>query len=295
MNILKATYGDKDVTDIIASRVKKNNLVIQASNSIFGDPQCGVFKKLNISIDQDGSIKEYSCNENEYICIPTLSSNKLGIFCSNNNNKNITNTIIFSLDCIDKISKNKADIITCLWNEEDKNPFLDIKSRITGIYGNLNHQLQILQCLYFAKVNKANYEYVSFLEHDVLYSYGHFDYDDFDEDYIINDNYIGLNKYGFQKSEQQHRPLSQITMKFDFAIKYFGHNIGLSLVHGHASVEPHWVPKYDSCHKIVMNQNPNVHINHGHAFTSHYKSFSKNTYDQDNYWGHYSQYSNLFV
>lgn len=294
MKVLKATYGDKDVTDIVKSKAQSNHLMIQASNSIFGDPQYGVPKTLSISVIEDGIVKDYSCKEESYICIPNLSKKKLGIFCSNNNNSKTKETIAQSLKSIKTASKDTVDIITCMWYEEPNNPFIDIRSRVTSNYGNLNHQLQILQCLYFATLNNPNLQYVSFLEHDVLYSEGHFDYDDFDEDYIINDNYIGLNKSGFQSQCQKHKPLSQITMHFNFSLKYFSHNIGLSLVYGHASVEPHWSPKYESSHKIVVNKNPNVHINHGHSFTSHYHSFCEDTYENDSYWGHYSQYSNLF-
>jgi hypothetical protein len=177
------------------------------------------------------------------------------------------------------------------------NPFLDIKSIVKNTPGNINHQIQILQCLNFAKDQHYHkYKYVSFLEHDVLYSESHFQYSDFSEDYIVNDNYIGLNTNGFQKKQnQKHRPLSQITMNFDFAIKYFSHNLGLALSRGHASVEPHWEPKYDSTFKIIENIYSNVHINHGHSFTSHYQCFSNDYIETvDEYWGDHEQYKYLF-
>ena len=76
MKIIKATYGDKDVTDIVMSRAKDDNLVIQASNSIFGDPCVGKIKKLIIDVEFDGASEQYSIPENSFIKLPKTKQSR---------------------------------------------------------------------------------------------------------------------------------------------------------------------------------------------------------------------------
>jgi hypothetical protein len=287
MKILKAIYGDKDVTDIVTSRVKNDNLVIQASNSIFGDPCVGKLKQLIVDIEADGAIEQHSVQENSFIKLPKTKQSRLGIFYSNNNEDRINPCILKSLERIQKSSDGKADIITNLWNSlGDKNPFLETISW-TKTSSHLNQTLQILQCLYMAR-STGDYKYVSFLEHDVLYPDGYFDYDDFDNECISNSNYIGLCKSGFQPQNANHQPLSQITMKMDFAIKHFESILPNAILLNSGLVEPHVKIHSWRC------KNSSVHVNHGRHFTSHYVIYSKDTFDEDQYWGYYGQYSDLF-
>lgn len=287
MKIIKAIYGDKDVTDIVTSRVKNNSLVIQASNSIFGDPCVGKIKHLIIDIEIDGVSEQYSVQENSFITLPKTKQSRLGIFYSNNNEDKINPCILKSLECIKKAADSKADIITNVWNSlGNKNPFLETISW-TKTSSHLNQTLQILQCLYMGRAT-GDYKYVSFLEHDVLYPEGYFDYDDFDNECISNSNYIGLCKSGFQPQNANHQPLSQITMKMDFAIKHFESILPNAILLNSGLVEPHVKINFWKC------KNPGIHVNHGRHFTSHYVIYSKDTFSEDPYWGHYSQYSNLF-
>lgn len=287
MKIIKATYGDKDVTDIVTSKVNNDNLIIQASNSIFGDPCVGKIKKLIIDIEIDGVSEQHSIQENSFIKLPKTKQSRLGIFYSNNNDDRINSCILKSLQCIQKSSNGKADIITNLWNSlGDKNPFLETISW-TKTSSHLNQILQILQCLYLGKLSES-YEYVSFLEHDVLYPEGYFDYEDFNENVIINSYYIGLCRNGFQTKNPHQPPLSQMTMKIDFAIEHFESILPNAIFSNSGSVEPNVIIKPWSC------KNPSIHVNHGRHFTSHYSVYSKDTTSEDPYWGHYSKYSNLF-
>jgi hypothetical protein len=287
MKILKATYGDKDVTDAVRSKINNNNLFIQASNSIFGDPCVGKLKHLILDIEVDGVFEQHSVEENSFIKLPKTNRSRLGIFYSNNNEDRINPCIIKSLECIKISSDCKADIITNVWNSlGNKNPFMETISW-TKTSSHLNQVLQILQCLYIGNLNKS-YKYVSFLEHDVLYPEGYFDYSDFDDDIIINSNYIGLCKNGFQSKNPHQPPLSQITMKLDFAIKHFESILPNAIFSNNGNVEPKNPIRSWTC------ANPSIHVNHGRHFTSHYSIYSKDTVSENPYWGHYSQYSNLF-
>lgn len=287
MNILKATYGDKDVTDTVRSKINNNSLFIQASNSIFGDPCVGKLKHLILDIEVDGVLEQHSIQENSFIKLPKTNKSRLGIFYSNNNEDRINPCILKSLECIKRSSEGKADIITNVWNSlGNKNPFMETISW-TKTSSHLNQTLQILQCLYMGQ-STGFYKYVSFLEHDVLYPEGYFDYDDFDNECISNSNYIGLCKNGFQPQSANHKPLSQITMRMDFAIKHFESILPNAIFLNSGLVEPNINIEFWRC------ANPSIHVNHGRHFTSHYSIYSKDTVSENPYWGHYSQYSNLF-
>lgn len=289
INIVHASYGGKDVTDIVESKCNNNFLSLYVSNSLFGDPSHGILKYLLVVVQINGIIEEYSIVENSIFVLPKLTSLRLGIFYSNNNQQETNLCIKESLKSIEKSSKGKADIITNVWNSLGKeNPFIETISW-TQTSSHLNQVLQILQCLYTALQINSSYKYVSFLEHDVLYPEGYFDYEDFQQECISNSNYIGLCKKGFQKHLFNHQPLSQITMKMDFAIKHFESIIPNALFHNNGCVEPNTNKGSWKC------KNPSVHINHGRHFTSHFETYTKSTTNQDLYWGHHTKYSDLFV
>ena len=303
MKIINATYGTKDVTEIVNKYFINEKIQIFVSNEIFGDPNFGVLKKLVIKFDNGLEISEI---ENNNLIYPKLVNEKLGIFYTNNNNPKTDESIKQSLKSIEIASLNKADIITCVWNKIINNPFTEIIAQ-TKNPSHLNQILQILQTLLFAKKQNANYKYVSFLEHDCLYSENYFDYEEFESDSICNINYIGLCEKGWQNKNQEDRPLSQVTMKFEKAIDYFQMILPNAILTNSGSLEPWWqdckkhfsIKNLDLIKKWNNNnwscKNPSVHINHGYHFTSHYRTFSHKTYDIDNYWGTYKQYSHLFI
>ena len=287
MKIIKALYHDKDVTDIVQSHVKNNSLILQVNNGIFGDPCIGTVKNLTLEVEYNGETNSYITKENSYITLPKTNNTRLGIFYSNNNEDKITPCIIKSLQSIHKATNNKVDIVTNMWRSlGSQNPFIEIIAW-TNSSSHLNQILQILQSLYFAQ-SVGTYEYVSFLEHDVLYPEGYFDYDNFTTSTICNTNYIGLLKSGFQNDHFQQTPLSQMTMKFDFAIKHFESLLPNAILTNNGLVEPHIGITLWNC------INPSVHVNHGRHFTSHFSIYSQNTVEKDNYWGDHKEYSNLF-
>jgi hypothetical protein len=121
----------------------------------------------------------------------------------------------------------------------------------------------------------GDYKYVSFLEHDVLYPQNYFDYPDF-KDAIINDNYIGMCKDGFQNKLPCQLPLHQMTMEITFALQHFNKLLEPSKTRG-VEVEPKINNRYYSNY-------PAVHINHGRNFTSHFNCYGKIFTLHNSYW-----------
>lgn len=287
MQILKATYGGKDCTKQIQDKVVDEKLIIRVDNSICGDPAIGVVKNLDITAIIDGIENLFSFREGTLVHIPKPKTNKLGIFYSNNINENIYPCIKASLKSIQKAAEGKADILTCMWKHEQENPFYECIAW-TQNSSHLNQILQILQLLYIAK-KAENYKYVSFLEHDLLYAEGYFDYPEFDTGILVNMNYIGMNREGYQHLGQRDKPTSQLTMLFNDAIKHFESLLPNAILTNLGSLEPQ-IPMVEWASK-----NPNIHINHGIHFTSHYTIYRKNdTYKTHPYWGNHENYTHLF-
>lgn len=287
MKIIKATYGDVDVSSIVSSKIKNDKIKFLVGNHLFGDTKVGQIKYLETEIELDGIIFTNKTKEHNIFTFPRLSYDRLGIFYSNNNDIKIRPCILASLRSIQKAANNRADIITNMWNSEPENPFIETIAH-TKISSHLNQVLQILQLLFTAR-NIKEYRYVSFLEHDVLYSESYFDYPDFEEDVMCNMNYIGLNINGFQKLNQRDKPTSQLVMKFDYAIQHFNNLLPNALVTNNGFLEPlSKIKEYDTLY-------PSVHVNHGRHFTSHFNIYSKTDIEEIHpYWGHCDQYKDLF-
>lgn len=283
MEIKSVTYGGRDITELIQSKVHNNSLLIKVNNDIIGDPQPGIVKWLEVEYEINGELKKDKWKENTICSLPKSSNNRLGIFYSNNHNSIIFPTIQKSLQSIKKASENKADILTCMWFPFQNNPFPEIISWYQSS-SHLNQTLQIMQLLYTAK-EMGNYDYVSFLEHDCLYGEGYFDYDDFEEGTIIaNMNYIGVHKNGWQDRGQNDKPHSQLTMRFNDAINHFQSILPNALVRNSGLVEPQTqIKEWNAV-------NPSVHVNHGFHFTSHYSIYRNGSYENHPYWGNYKDY-----
>ncbi len=287
MEILKATYGDRDCTDIVRSNIVDDRLLLRASNSICGDPQVNVVKYLKVQAKINDEIITEQVREGDFLLLPKTSTNRLGIFYSNNTNQKTYPTIRASLKSIETAAKGKADILTCMWNHEPENKFYECIAW-TQTSSHLNQVLQILQLLYIAK-STGHYKYVSFLEHDVLYAKGYFDYPDFESGILANMNYIGMNVDGFQHRGQNDKPMSQLTMLFDDAVKHFESILPNAILTNSGLAEP----------QVSMvewrAEHPSIHVNHGVHFTSHFSIYKKdNVYSTDTYWGNHADYTHLF-
>ena len=272
MIIHKATYGGKDVKSILDSKIINGTLRVKVCNDIFGDPALGVFKYLEIESDF-GSKK---VPENSYLSLPDTKNEKLGIFYTNNNVNKVVSQSLKSLEKFENV-----DILTCVWQSIVGNKFYETQA-LTKSSHHLNIIIQILQLLYVAK-QTGNYKYVSFLEHDVLYPDGYFDYPDFDDGVITNMNYMGVCDKGFQNKTADHEPLHQMTMVFSQAIDHFENLFKEAIKNGSVILEPHKNRRKWVC------RNPSIHVNHGKHFTSHYRIYSTETYSVDAYWGDYSE------
>lgn len=213
---------------------------------------------------------------------------KLGIFYSNNNKPETQATIKRSLQTIKIAAKGKADVITCFWQPQEENPFPE-HIAWTRTYSHLNQLLQIMQLLYIAR-NTKQYDSVSFLEHDVLYPEDYFDYElPKSKEMLCNMNYIGMNRNGFQKLNQKDRPFHQMTMRFNDAIEHCESILVNALITNSGNIEP----QLETINRHTKN--PSVHVNHGYHFTSHFSIYSKETVEEDNYWGHIDNYKGLFI
>jgi len=289
MEIINATYGGRDCTDIVKSKVTGERLVIRSSNDLCGDPLVGQVKYLELNWKLDGTEYNEKVREGDLITLPKTFHNKLGIFYSNNNHQTIYPAIDKSLDTIKIAAEGKADIVTCVWNRIPNNPFHQLVSWYQS-QSHLNQLLQIMQCLYSAK-EMYSYEYVSFLEHDVMYPTGYFDYNDFESGQVLtNMNYGGINREGWQHRGQSDEPFHQMTMRFDDAIKHCESILPNALRTNSGMIETQTM-------KRIQWEAPNqaIHINHGIHFTSHNSIYRRdNTYIQHPYWGNHSDYLHLF-
>ncbi len=279
MKVLKATYGGVDCTLQIQSKVNGDKLIIRSDNNIIGDTQPGNVKYLEVEIEHEGVISNQKIQEHNLFVFPKTSLNKLGIFYSNNNTHAIYPAIHASLRSIQKAAEGKADILTCMWQHDPQNPFPEFIAW-THTSSHLNQLLQVMQLLYQAR-EIHNYDYVSFLEHDVLYPEGYFDFPDFEEGCIMtNMNYMGINSDGFQPLGQRDEPFHQMTMRFNEAIKHCESILSNALIRNAGLIEPQNLTR-----KQWECINPAIHINHGRHFTSHFNVYTRNTFDSHGYWG----------
>jgi len=222
------------------------------------------------------------------IDITKIKHNRLGVWYSNDTKNHPATTK--SLETIQVASHNKADIITCVWDPIQNNPFHEVYSWYRSS-SHLNQLLQILQCLYVAK-SKNDYKYVSFLEHDVMYGEGYFDYPEFERGEVwTNMNYGGINATGWQHRHQEDLPMHQMTMRMEDALDHFHGILGNAVVTNDGCIESQNLTR-----KQWNAPNQSIHINHGSHFTSHFTIYSThNTFQQHPYWGEYSKYMHLFI
>jgi hypothetical protein len=202
-------------------------------------------------------------------------SNKLGLYYTNST---IPNIIDYTLKVLSDY-QDIIDIRTCSWKPIKNNPFPEMLS-ITHSRSHLNIIIQILQLLY--SVPTDYYKYVLFLEHDVIYPKEYFSFPDFEDNCLVNENYMGVCKDGFQDPAEIHQPMHQMVMRFSDAVKHFESIIYRSIKKDKTlCLEP-------ECQRYVWRcSKPPIHINHGLNFTTHFKIYSKESYHNHAQWGNY--------
>jgi hypothetical protein len=279
LDIMSASYGASDVLD------KVKNLVAIGANKFKAVPfllgvEEGKGRKFKCVYRYKGIEAELEVEEGQEVEIPKKLNDRLGIFYTNNNHEKTINKTLANLASIRQANPN-FDVIVCSQKDIPDCPFKVILSlfKESSI---ANLIVQVLQALYEAK--KLNqYKYVSFLEHDVMYPPGYFEYDDFDTDILHNRSYRGVCEKGFQNFGGQFPILSQMTVKIDKAIAYFEICWAKTIRAEHVdSVEPS-----GSVTWFYANA-PAVHINRP-SLTEHHNFFTINYLDEsESYWGHYS-------
>lgn len=287
-----ATYGGANVTEIVRRMVKNDFLFFRVGNDIFGDPKPGEVKPFHMdcSLD-DGNHRVVNRFEGEHVVFPERETRKLGVFYTYNP-PGCEVSIIKSLESIKKAATlygKEVDVVTCVWQPIPANPFPEIISW-TKTLSHLNQVLQILQCLYAAR-SMGQYDYVSFLEHDVLYPSWYFLYPDFAEGEVMtNMNYEGVCVDGWQPRKQHDQPFHQMTMRFNDAIRHLESILPNAIQNNSGLVEP-------QNHKRLTWESsfPAVHINHGIHFTSHFRVYGEPTSKHHEYWGDCSKYFNRSV
>jgi hypothetical protein len=177
-----------------------------------------------------------------------------------------------------------------MWEPMPENPFYQVRSWYQS-QSHLNQLLQIMQCLYAAQ-ETGEYDYVSFLEHDVMYPEGYFDFPEFERGSVLtNMNYGGLCINGWQERGQDDEPFHQMTMRFEDAIEHCLSILPNALKTNSGMIENQTINRIQ-----WRSQNQAIHINHGVHFTSHNSIYRKDNLSlTHNYWGNHSDYTNLFV
>lgn len=249
------------------------------------------------------NIKSYSMSSIDY-------TKRLGIYYTNNDNNLLEPLRKKTLNQLKNISN--VDIVCSVWNPIKNNPFpeyiIDYKEHsITNIC------LQILSLLSLFN-DKQKYKYVSFLEHDVLYPKNYFNYPEFDTSFILNTNYLGLNKFGYiekkdnidklkrtfmseyENSKLVDCPLFCTTMNFNFAIRHFAKILFISLNKDSSpSIEP-LDRILNNDYILFEGENPVLHLETGYNFSHHFNIFydKENVCKNNEYWGPIKNYKKLF-
>lgn len=273
--VYKGSRGSADVLEKLKSLIKHDKLFIRVSNEWFGDPCPGSVKSLIVSCEIDGKNIEQEVVEGDILCLPKTTNKIAGLFYTNNAvPKSLLKKVLGSLE-----KAKNVDIYTCSWNPIPDNPFPEL-SWYYHVGTHLTIALQILKLLYTIEAIRQ-YEYVCFLEHDVLYSPSYFEFDPFPTDVLSNKNYIGLCEKGFQPTHLDHEPLHQLIMRLPAAIQHFNSVLPKALTSGGILLEPNgrtWTKR--------ESKDASVHVNHGNHFTSHFSIYDRNKIDLVHpYWG----------
>ena len=164
---------------------------------------------------------------------------------------------------------------------------------------------QILTTLHAVRREGLPIKYVSFAEHDNLYPASHFEFEDFDEEVLINTNHAGFCMKGFQRSNENVWPTFAMTMKFDFALKFFATRLVCIFEDPdqYCKIEPftnevsdfnQWTiltRKNLTCtYKVRRTEEPILHMFNGSHNTSMPAIYSREDFaSHDSYWGSASE------
>jgi hypothetical protein len=281
LRVIEATYGDGtdvvDVTERLQRLVNNGYLFLWVSNDLFGDPCVNRVKTLRLvyEVPESDATYYHEVEEHNPLLLPDTGTSKIGILYTNNSiPSKYLNRVLGQL----KKASGDVDIITCPWRPIEGNPFPEL-AWFYHVPSYLTLTLQILKLLVTAQ-ELGRYEYVFFLEHDVLYPEDHFDIEPSSEDVLWNTNYIGLCAEGFQTLPPDLHSLFLVTMRLPAAIDHFTSSIRRLLTGSFISIEPHgpWASR--------ESPEPVVHINHGNHLSGYFDRFSNaGSAKSHPYWG----------
>lgn len=164
--------------------------------------------------------------------------------------------------------------------------------------GHLNICMQVLKVLY--EHSGDGFDYVAFLEHDVLYAPNYFERlagaAKEGAQLVVNHHYIGLNAAGFQRPAPVADCLSQMMMAYPLALFNFERAMRDCALKGNCYLEPSFdVPT--ALVPVGEGDTPNVHINMNmtntnHHLTNHYDLYEKEPFTRDHpLWGRADKYA----
>jgi hypothetical protein len=319
---VKAVYGTEehfvDVSDALKRQLAATGRVnIRATNQLAGDPAPGQEKSLRVII-QD---KEFEVREGRTFVWPEAKGvDHLVIFYSHVNPQEDKRQGSFVSYCLNHLLDTVPDNVAVRGGLIHSYPIEHSKFyNYTPIYREGIGHAMIMQQIYRTLLAARNegltsLKYVSFAEHDNLYPASHFQFEDFEEDLLINTNHIGFTQDGFQKRQENETwPTFSMTMKYDYAVEYFKSRIQWFFEDPDAFglIEPitdfhfenlsigEWTDltrKGLTCtHKLRETEEPILHLWNGRHNTSHFQTYPKDEYLKHNaYWGDAQQLAKAY-
>lgn len=280
MKIIGAFYNSLDVTEKVKKLTETSN-TFKVCNEVFGDPEYGKVKEFYCRfINESGTEIVITARENEYVSLQGIvRSDRLAIYYTDNSKPKIIRKTLGKIVAATHTSNTQLVVSSFQQPEFDTQWIKSLWSE-SG-FPTLNSQL--VQAMHHAnKIGK--YKYISFLEHDVLYPPSYFNYPDFsNHNVLFNKNYIGVCESGYQKYSGHFNALSQLTMRFDFAIDFFTNQ----LIERVSGKFPIWIEPIEESMQEYNCPEPSIHINK-ESLTNHKQFFEKIPYSQnDKFWGHY--------
>lgn len=263
MIIIESFYGIGNTWIDVTNQVASLPSLFKADNDSFGDPIVGTPKELRLQVLHNGENRELIFKEGEYVNKNLSDNRRAAIFYTNNKlPSELLKHSLFSLERAARFSGN-VDIYTCGWEEIPQNPFPFIKANMKE-GGIANMYYQIAQLVNLISTTGI-YDYVSMVEHDVLYAEDYFAYDDFSTQCLYNHNNISYDEKGFHELRGPAISLHHITFKMAFAKDWFMKKL-------FESTRSFTIPEPigESLYTHRKNSKPSVHVNHGnHLSTTH--------------------------
>jgi hypothetical protein len=171
---------------------------------------------------------------------------------------------------VDETMFHDVEVVTCSWQSIPGNPFSGGTHK-PSVQGHAAIIEQIRRCLLPGWINGAVYddpyewEYLVFLEHDVLYPPNYFDRIGNaarnEPPVVSNLDYEGLNATGWLKVKERHEPMHQLAMRRDVALANLDRAQEDCRRQGWALLEPQG-DRNDWARIPPVGLMPSIHVNH---------------------------------